>query len=331
MSYKAADGRSREWPADGRARCRAAPDRGCVFRAIELHDALTVSVIRLFVGGSCCRSAFRPRSLLPIPTCRIADTPCRPRTLRSPGKWTSSVSSSSRISRNADALITPLSDEQFTWQPAPDSWSVARCVEHLNVAARLYLPKLDEGIADAIRRGTVRRRPVFLPRASAGSSPRSWSRPRASTSRAPKVLPSAANPPATGSRGRLQGLPGAVRRSTPPGQRAQPGTCQSQFTDVEVAAILAGLGVRADARTRTAPLVAGAQRDPEGGLPPGKCYEQTVMACPADNVSRADHDVCCPTDKSLRGDGGDDVRRGDAVVVEQFVKAAHCAGSPGTA
>ena len=39
------------------------------------------------------------------------------------------------------------------WRAAPDSWSVAQCIEHLNVTARLYLPFLDEGIANAIRRG----------------------------------------------------------------------------------------------------------------------------------------------------------------------------------
>jgi hypothetical protein len=58
-----------------------------------------------------------------------------------------------RLSAEADALVMPLSDEQFTFQPAPDMWSVAQCIEHLNVTARLYLPKLDEAIADSIRRG----------------------------------------------------------------------------------------------------------------------------------------------------------------------------------
>lgn len=57
------------------------------------------------------------------------------------------------LSAEADALVTPLSDGQFAWQPSPDAWSVAQCVEHLNATARQYLPMLDEGIADAIRRG----------------------------------------------------------------------------------------------------------------------------------------------------------------------------------
>src|SRR5687767_12205200 len=58
-----------------------------------------------------------------------------------------------QISAEADALVGPLSDTQFVWQPRPDSWSVAQCIDHLNVTARLYLPMLDEGIAAAIRRG----------------------------------------------------------------------------------------------------------------------------------------------------------------------------------
>jgi len=58
-----------------------------------------------------------------------------------------------QISQNADALVDPLTDEQFLWQPNPGSWSIALCVEHLNTTARLYLPQLDEAIAIAIRRG----------------------------------------------------------------------------------------------------------------------------------------------------------------------------------
>ena len=58
-----------------------------------------------------------------------------------------------RLAVEADALVSPLTEEQFTWQPAPAAWSVAQCIEHLNVTARMYLPQLDEGIAEAIRRG----------------------------------------------------------------------------------------------------------------------------------------------------------------------------------
>lgn len=57
------------------------------------------------------------------------------------------------LSTDADAIVTPLTDAQFTWSPSPDVWSVGQCVEHLNVTARAYLPSLDEGIASAIRSG----------------------------------------------------------------------------------------------------------------------------------------------------------------------------------
>src|SRR5688572_28231355 len=58
-----------------------------------------------------------------------------------------------QLSLDAEALVAPLNDRQFAWQPAPGAWSVAQCIDHLNVTARQYLPMLDEGIADAIRRG----------------------------------------------------------------------------------------------------------------------------------------------------------------------------------
>jgi len=58
-----------------------------------------------------------------------------------------------QISADADALATPLTDEQFAWPPAPDAWSVGQCLDHLNATARNYLPVMDEGIAEAIRRG----------------------------------------------------------------------------------------------------------------------------------------------------------------------------------
>ncbi len=58
-----------------------------------------------------------------------------------------------RLAIEADTLVTPLADEQFTWRPPNAAWSIAQCIDHLNVVARLYLPKLDEGIAEATRRG----------------------------------------------------------------------------------------------------------------------------------------------------------------------------------
>jgi hypothetical protein len=58
-----------------------------------------------------------------------------------------------QISADADGLAGPLTDEQFSWQPSPNAWSVGQCLEHLNATARVYLPSLDDGIAAAIRQG----------------------------------------------------------------------------------------------------------------------------------------------------------------------------------
>jgi hypothetical protein len=58
-----------------------------------------------------------------------------------------------QISAEGDALVAPLADAQFTWRPDPHAWSIAECLDHLNATARVYLPRLDEAISDAIRRG----------------------------------------------------------------------------------------------------------------------------------------------------------------------------------
>jgi DinB superfamily len=72
-----------------------------------------------------------------------------------------------QLANDADALVAPLSDAQFTWNPRPNAWSVAECIDHLNVTARMYLPVLDEGIANAIRQGQYGEGPYaywWLPR-----------------------------------------------------------------------------------------------------------------------------------------------------------------------
>jgi len=58
-----------------------------------------------------------------------------------------------QISAEAEALVAPLGDEQFSWKTSPETWSIAECLEHMSATARAYLPAIDEGIADAIRHG----------------------------------------------------------------------------------------------------------------------------------------------------------------------------------
>ena len=58
-----------------------------------------------------------------------------------------------RLAADADALALPLTDEQFHQPPPDGGWAVAQCIDHLNSAARAYLPKLDDAISDAIKKG----------------------------------------------------------------------------------------------------------------------------------------------------------------------------------
>lgn len=54
----------------------------------------------------------------------------------------------------ARALVSSLSPEQFNWHPAPNRWSVAECLDHLNTIRKVF-PALDQTIASAERRGLM--------------------------------------------------------------------------------------------------------------------------------------------------------------------------------
>jgi DinB superfamily len=45
--------------------------------------------------------------------------------------------------------------EQFNRQPAPNAWSAAQCLEHLNVYGRYYLPELKKAIGKAAKQPTA--------------------------------------------------------------------------------------------------------------------------------------------------------------------------------
>ena len=49
----------------------------------------------------------------------------------------------------ADRIAGGLTISRFNWRPAPDRWSVAQCLVHLNVSAELYAARMEA----AIRRG----------------------------------------------------------------------------------------------------------------------------------------------------------------------------------
>ena len=46
----------------------------------------------------------------------------------------------------AIALARPLSGTQLNWKPRPDVWSVGQCLDHLCVAAEVYLPAISEAL-----------------------------------------------------------------------------------------------------------------------------------------------------------------------------------------
>ena len=58
-----------------------------------------------------------------------------------------------RLGEDAARLAGALGDEQFNWRPAPERWSIAQCLMHLNRQGYWYLPFIDGSIRDARQRG----------------------------------------------------------------------------------------------------------------------------------------------------------------------------------
>lgn len=65
--------------------------------------------------------------------------------------------------QEARALLAELDDERFNWRPDERSWSVAQCLDHLNVGNRVYLASMRPAVEDARRRGVLRRGPIHPP------------------------------------------------------------------------------------------------------------------------------------------------------------------------
>jgi len=52
------------------------------------------------------------------------------------------------IKREGQAVTAGLRDDQLNWHPAKDSWSIAECLQHLNVGVTKTLPAFDRAIAE---------------------------------------------------------------------------------------------------------------------------------------------------------------------------------------
>jgi hypothetical protein len=59
------------------------------------------------------------------------------------------------IRREARQLVEGLTEEQCAWQPAPNCWSIAQCLEHLNATARNYFPLINNSINNARSSGLL--------------------------------------------------------------------------------------------------------------------------------------------------------------------------------
>jgi hypothetical protein len=67
------------------------------------------------------------------------------------------------IRQDVAALVANLADDQFTWRPTPDRWSIGECFEHLNLTAAAYVPVIDAAIADARARNLRSQGPFVYP------------------------------------------------------------------------------------------------------------------------------------------------------------------------
>ena len=64
------------------------------------------------------------------------------------------------INDTARQVVANLNDEQLNWKPAPDSWSIAQCLDHLAVTSS----KFDPYFSQAISRGREKRPLIAAPK-----------------------------------------------------------------------------------------------------------------------------------------------------------------------
>lgn len=64
------------------------------------------------------------------------------------------ASETEKVGGEARNLVADLTDEQLNWKPAPKSWSIAQCLDHLAVTSE----KFDQDFAKAIAHGREKRR-----------------------------------------------------------------------------------------------------------------------------------------------------------------------------
>jgi len=66
----------------------------------------------------------------------------------------------SAANNEVNALITGLTPQQGVWRPAPDSWSISECFDHLAVTNRVYLAAMEPAALNARVEGKMRKGPA---------------------------------------------------------------------------------------------------------------------------------------------------------------------------
>ncbi len=131
--------------------------------------------------------AFAGHAMLIIASIPVMATP---QGIRTPA-W--SVRLASELSANdqaAQTLVAGLTEEQLNWQPAPGSWSVGQCLEHLCLTNEAYLPAISAALQGKADEPTEQITPGWFGRWFI----RSFIEPSPTTKRAgapPKIRPTA--------------------------------------------------------------------------------------------------------------------------------------------
>ena len=128
-----------------------------------------------------------------------------------------------QISADADALVTPLCDEQFSWKARPAIWSIAECLEHMNATAQSVSASHRRGHCRRHQTRRLRRGTVSLqPHRSFSLSPHGTARSGSACARHRQTTR-----PATSQAGdarRIPRIPGAIHRPVAASQRDRPHT-----------------------------------------------------------------------------------------------------------
>jgi hypothetical protein len=67
------------------------------------------------------------------------------------------------IKQALPGLVNQLTDAQFNWRPAAGRWSIAQCLDHLNLTAAKFVPAMDAAIDKARQRGLLSQGPFSYP------------------------------------------------------------------------------------------------------------------------------------------------------------------------